>query len=51
MTEIDPTRTLEVQDKEIENNEAILSRIRKEYFQLQKRATTISLADSKLSLD
>lgn len=46
ISEHDPARTLEITDKQVDNNNAILDRLRKEYLQLQKRSTMVA-ASSK----
>ena len=42
VSEPDPIHTLEVRDREIDNNNAILERLRKEYEQLQKRVSSMA---------
>lgn len=42
VTEPDPIHILEVRDREIENNTALLDRLRKEYQQLQKRVASVA---------
>jgi hypothetical protein len=42
VSEHDPVRTLEITDKEVENNNAIIDRLRKEHLLLQKRSSMVT---------